>query len=98
MARMGDRLASDWFFLEQLHISASYEFNEAMSPSVHDGSTVPVVVAERRRRPRSPELWKTTMFSLFRRKAPKTTSYTWKPALDLTDPRVSAILKTFGWA
>lgn len=68
-----------------------------MSPPVHDGSAVPVVVALRRRRPRSPEPWKTVMFSLFRRKAPKT-AYTWKPALDLTDPRVSAILKTFGWA
>ena len=38
------------------------------------------------------------MFSLFRRKAPKTTAYTWKPALDLTDPRISAILLTFGRA
>lgn len=37
------------------------------------------------------------MISLFRRMTRKST-YTWKPALDLTDPRVSAILKTFGWA
>lgn len=37
------------------------------------------------------------MFAFFRRK-PRQTPYVWKPALDLTDPRVSAILKTFGWA
>lgn len=37
------------------------------------------------------------MFSFFRRK-PRSTAYAWKPALDLTDPRVAAILKTFGWA
>ena len=35
------------------------------------------------------------MFSLFRRKARKS-SYTWKPALDLTDPRVAAVLLAFG--
>ena len=37
------------------------------------------------------------MFSFFRRKA-RPTPYAWKPAVDLTDPRVAAILRTFGWA
>lgn len=43
---------------------------------------------------------RTKMFSLFRRKARKApeAAYQWKPALDLTDPRVSAILLTFGRA
>lgn len=40
------------------------------------------------------------MFSLFRRKARKapSTTYTWKPAVDLTDPRIAAILLAFGRA
>ena len=37
------------------------------------------------------------MFSLFRRKARKS-DYAWKPALDLTEPRVAAILLAFGRA
>lgn len=36
------------------------------------------------------------MFAFLRRK-PRPT-YQWKPAVDLTDPRVAAVLKTFGWA
>lgn len=95
---MGDRLGIDWYFLEQLHISASYEFTRRCRPRFTTDRWFSSSSPTRRRRPRSPELWKTTMFAMFRRKAPKTTSYTWKPALDLTDPRVSAILKTFGWA
>ena len=37
------------------------------------------------------------MFAFLRRK-PRPVAYQWKPAVDLTDPRVAAILKTFGWA
>ncbi len=38
------------------------------------------------------------MFSFLRffQRRPRTAAYTWQPALDLTDPRVSAILKAFG--
>lgn len=35
------------------------------------------------------------MFSLLRRIARKS-GYTWKPAIDLTDPRIHATLRTFG--
>ncbi len=35
------------------------------------------------------------MFAFLRRKSRTVSSYTWKPAVDLTDPRVHAILKTF---
>jgi len=38
-----------------------------------------------------------TMFAFLRRK-PRPAVYQWKPAVDLTDPRVAAILKTYGWA
>jgi hypothetical protein len=34
------------------------------------------------------------MFAFLRRKS-RPVSYQWKPAVDLTDPRVHAILKTF---
>ncbi len=37
------------------------------------------------------------MFAFLRRK-PRPAAYQWKPELDLTDPRVAAVLKTFGWA
>lgn len=37
------------------------------------------------------------MFSFLRRRIRKST-YTWKPALDLTDPRIAATLFTFGGA
>jgi hypothetical protein len=99
---MGDRLDGHWRVFRQLHISAAYEFHGAMSPQIHDGSVVPVVVgstsptAPLARTSRVPK-----MFSLFRRKARKTppaTTYTWKPAVDLTDPRVAAILLAFGRA
>ena len=32
----------------------------------------------------------------FRRTPRATDSYTWHPAVDFTDPRISAILRTFG--
>jgi len=38
------------------------------------------------------------MFAFLRRKVARKTTYTWKPALDLTDPRVAAILLAFGRA
>lgn len=38
------------------------------------------------------------MFAFLRRKVARKTAYTWKPALDLTDPRVAAILLAFGRA
>lgn len=34
------------------------------------------------------------MFAFLRRKS-RPATYQWKPAVDLTDPRVAAILKTF---
>lgn len=34
------------------------------------------------------------MFAFLRRKS-RSATYQWKPAVDLTDPRVHAILKTF---
>lgn len=88
-----------WRIFGHLSISVASEYHEARRP-------VPRRSRGSRRRlpetggcgPSPPELWKTMMFSLFRRKAPKTTAYTWKPALDLTDPRISAILLTFGRA
>lgn len=93
---MADRLGDGWRDSRQLHISAAYEFNEAKPPPVHDGSEVP---SSTRSAPPAgePTPKVTTMFSLFRRKARKS-AYTWKPALDLTDPRIAAVLLAFGRA
>ena len=64
---------------------------------LHDGSWVPVGSPSRGRigPVRSQETL--LMFSFLRRRFSKS-AYTWKPALDLTDPRIAATLFTFGGA
>lgn len=93
---MAARQAGVWRLSRQLHISAPFEFHEARLPPIQERIGVHVVDGSRAiDGPDRPPTRVTEMFSLFRRKARKST-YTWKPALDLTDPRVAAVLLAFG--
>lgn len=97
--RMGDRPAPIWrVFMQSAYLIGIriHRGDVAADPGGIGGP--PSSLPERR----DDGLARTTravkMFAFLRRKVARKTAYTWKPALDLTDPRVAAILLAFGRA
>jgi hypothetical protein len=85
-----------WLILEQLHKRTPSDQHDARATSHPNGGEAMRFFPVGKRM--SGAIVRTdTMFAFLRRK-PRPATYQWKPAVDLTDPRVAAILKTYGWA
>ena len=94
---MTARLAPLWRVFVHLHKTAPSEFDTVPTPRSTRDRRFPSSSPEPPAAAPAAPAGTDHMMSIFRRKA-RPTPYAWKPALDLTDPRVAAILRTFGWA